>query len=120
MLYRDKRVAEALRAEIARIITTELADPNLGFVTVIGVRLAKDMKKATVYVSVMGDEKVRKLTVDHLERAKGYIKTLLKDRIVLRYLPDIHFRYDELLAQEERISEIISELHKEEVPKSDE
>jgi ribosome-binding factor A len=86
-------------------------------VTVVGVRLAKDLKRATVYVSVMGDEKIRKLTIDHLERAKGHIKTLLKDRIVLRYLPDIHFRYDELLAQEERISEIISELHKEAAPK---
>ena len=75
MLYRDKRVAEALRSEIAKIITTELADPNLGFVTVVGVRLAKDLKKATVYVTVIGDEPKQKLTIDHLERArKGFIK----------------------------------------------
>jgi ribosome-binding factor A len=121
MLYRDKRVAEALRSEIAKIITFELADPNLGFVTVVGVRLAKDLKHATVYVSVIGDEPKKKLTVDHLERARGYIKNRLADRIVLRYMPDIHFRFDELLAQEERISEVISQLHREETPgKNDE
>jgi ribosome-binding factor A len=85
-------------------------------VTVVGVRLTKDRKKATVFVSVIGDEKIRKLTVDHLERAKGHIKCLLKDRVALRYMPDIHFEYDTLLAQEERISEILSELHKEEPP----
>jgi ribosome-binding factor A len=112
MLYRDKRVAEALRSEIAKIITTELADPNLGFVTVVGVRLARDLKQATVYVSVIGDDPKKKLTVDHLQRAKGYIKSRLADRIVLRYMPDIHFKFDELLAQEERISEVISKLHR--------
>jgi len=120
MLYRDKRVAEALRSEIAKIITTELADPNLGFVTVVGVRLAKDLKRATVFVSVIGDDKKKKLTVDHLERAKGHIKSRLAGRIVLRYMPDIHFEYDELLAQEERISEILAKMHKEEPTKNDE
>lgn len=116
MLYRDKRVAEALRSEIAKIITTELADPNLGFVTVVGVRLARDLKQATVYVTVIGDEPKQKLTVEHLERARGHIKSRLADRVVLRYMPDIHFKFDDLLAQEERISEVISELHREETP----
>jgi ribosome-binding factor A len=116
MLHRERRVAETLRSEIARIITSELADPKLGFVTVVGVKLTKDLKTARVYVSVLGDEPKRQETVAHLNKARGHIKHLLKNRIVVRYLPELNFEYDALLAQEERISELINELHRDEQP----
>jgi len=112
MLHRDRRAAETIRAEVAKIIALELADPKLGFVTVVGVKLTKDLKRANVFVSVMGDDEQKKVTVEHLERARGHIKRLLRHRITMRYMPEIHFEYDTLLAQELRIAELIAELHK--------
>jgi ribosome-binding factor A len=112
MLHRNERAAELMKEAIAQIIREELADPKLGFITVVGVRMAKDLKRAVVFVSVIGDEAKRKETLDHLKKASGHIKNLLKTRVVLRYMPEIQFEYDTLLAQEQRISELISELHR--------
>ncbi|MEO0108240.1 MAG: 30S ribosome-binding factor RbfA [candidate division WOR-3 bacterium] len=117
MLWRDQRTAELIRVEIAKIITSELADPKLGFVTVIGVKVTKDLKKAFVYVSVIGDDAKKKESVEHLEHARNYIRGLLRRRIVLRYLPEIHFEYDRLFEQEQRVSQLLSELHATEEPK---
>jgi ribosome-binding factor A len=114
MLHRDRRAAEAIRVEVAKIIVSELADPNLGFVTVVGVKMTGDLKKAIVFVSIIGDEAKQKLTLEHLQGARGHIKSLLSHRISMRYMPDILFEYDTLLAQEQRVAELISELHKEE------
>ena len=100
-----------MRDEIAKIITTELADPKLGFVTVVGVKMTKDLKRAMVYVSVMGDDKKQKESLEHLTRARNYIRTLLKSRVVMRYLPELVFKFDTLLAQEERVAQLLSEIH---------
>jgi ribosome-binding factor A len=116
MVYRDRRAAEMIRTEVAKIIASELADPHLGFVTVVGVKLTKDLKRAIVFISVMGDEVQRRETVNHLERARGHVKNLLRHRITMRYMPEIHFEYDTLLAQEARISELIADLHRNESP----
>ena len=116
MLHRDKRAAEVIRAEVAKIIQSELTDPKLGFVTVVGVKLTKDLKRAIVFVSVIGDADKKKETVEHLEHARGHIRSLLRHRVVMRYLPDLHFEYDTLLDQEERIAELIAELHRDDKP----
>jgi ribosome-binding factor A len=116
MLHRNERAAELMKEEIARIIREDLADPNLGFVTVVGVRMTKDLKRAVVFVSVIGEEAKRRETITHLRKAAGHIRSVLASRIILRYMPEITFEYDTLLAQEQRISELISELHKAEQP----
>jgi ribosome-binding factor A len=119
MIHRDRRAAELVQAEIAKIITSELADPKLGFVTVIGVKLTRDLKNGVVYVSVLGDEQKKKETLDHLNNARGHIRSLLRHRVLMRYLPEIRFEYDSLFEQEQRVSELISEIHSAEHPESD-
>jgi ribosome-binding factor A len=114
MLHRDRRAAELLQAEIAKIITSELSDPKLGFTTVIGVKLSGDFKIAHVYVSVIGDDKKKKETLDHLNNARGHVRSLLSHRVVMRYMPEIQFEYDTLFDQEQRVSELLNQIHAEE------
>ena len=114
MLHRDRRAAELLQAEVAKIITSELADPKLGFVTVLGVKLSGDFKIAHVYVSVIGDEAKRKETLEHLTNARGHIRSLLSHRVTMRYMPEINFEYDSLFEQEQRVTELIKQIHAEE------
>lgn len=116
MLHRDRRVAELIRGEVAKIIVNELADPHLGFVTVIAAKLTKDLKRATIYVSVIGDDKQQQLTLEHLQHARGHIRNLLRHRIMMRYLPDIEFELDTLMMQEQRVAELIAEIHRQELP----
>ena len=110
---RPERVQEALRQEISRIVQNEIKDPRLGFLTITGVELTRDLRYARVYFSVLGEEKDKKLALKGLNSAKGYIKGLLSDRIKLRYMPDIEFKIDESLEHTKKILDILDKIKKE-------
>ncbi len=111
MHHRDRRVADAIKETVAEIVVNELSDPGLGFVTVTRCHLTRDLRVATVFFSIMGDDKQQERSFAHLEHARGYVRRRLGERVRLRYLPELRFRRDDILAQEMRISEIISDLH---------
>ncbi|MBM3321971.1 30S ribosome-binding factor RbfA [candidate division WOR-3 bacterium] len=120
MNKRDKRVADAVKETVAEIVLNEVADPGIGFVTVTRCHVTRDLRVATVYFSAMGDEKQQEKSFAHLEHARGYVRRRLGERVRLRYLPELRFRRDDVLAQEMRISEIISDLHRSETDASEE
>lgn len=111
MLHRNERAAELIKEQVAGIITRDLADPKLGFVTIVGVRMTKDLKRAIIFVSVIGDDAKRKETMAHLKKAAGYIRGQLAHRVTLRYTPELSFEYDTLLEQEQRVGELLRSIH---------
>lgn len=113
MGQRPERVQEALRQEISRIVHNEMKDPRLGFITITGVELTKDLRYAKVYFSVLGEEKDKKLALKGLNSAKGYVKGLISDRIKLRYMPQIEFKIDETLEHTKKIYDLLNKLKKE-------
>jgi len=94
---RSERVADLLQREISRVIGEDLKDPEVGFVTVTGVRVSDDLKHAKVLVSVLGDEKSSEKSLAALGRARGYIRFLIGQRVRLRFTPEISFRTDKAL-----------------------
>ena len=64
MGQRPERVQEALRQEVSRIVHNEIKDPRLGFITITGVELTKDLRYAKVFFSVLGEEKKKKLALN--------------------------------------------------------
>ena len=116
MQHRDKRVADAIKDSVARIVLTELSDPKIGFVTVTRCHISRDLKNATVYFSIMGDAQTRQRSFEHLQGARGYVRRRLGQMVKFRVLPELHFALDDMLAHEMHINEIISELHKDEPP----
>lgn len=120
MGIRPERVQEAIRQEISTIINNEIKDPRLGFLTVTGVELTKDMRYARVYFSVLGEDKAKFLALKGLKSAKGYIKGRLGEKIKLRFMPEIEFRIDETLEKTERVFRILDKLQKEKGKGTDE
>lgn len=118
MQYRERRVADAIRDIVADIILKKVSDPKIGFVTVTRCSLSRDFKTATVYVSVLGSEEDKQRSLEHLEHARGFVRHLLSHRLKLKFLPELHFALDEILAQEQRIGELLDEMHKEEKSKA--
>ena len=112
-IQRSERVQEALRQEISRIVHGELKDPRLGFITITGVQLTRDLRYAKVYFSVLGEAKDRSLALKGLNNAKGYIKGLIADRINLRFTPEIDFRIDEFFDEARKIRGVLDILKKE-------
>jgi ribosome-binding factor A len=112
MPYREQKVAEAIKHAVAEIILEELGDPKLGFITITAAVISADYKKATIYFSSIGDENQQAESLKHLNRAAGFIKSRIKDKVVLRYIPEIVFEIDTLLQEEQRIGKVIDELNK--------
>lgn len=94
MGLRHAKVITALKREISNIVHDELKDARLGFVTIMRVDLTVDLRYARVYYSVLGQEKEQKATKEALESAKPFIRYLIAQRIKLRFVPEISFKFD--------------------------
>ena len=96
--YRRDRVQETMRTELSEIIKRDLKDPRLGFVTITDVELSNDMSHAKVFVSIYGSEEEKRLSMQALESAKGFIRTNLGQRVRLRIVPELVFKEDNSIA----------------------
>ena len=77
---RVRKMQEFIKQEVGNMLLRELKDPRLGFVTVTGVKLTGDLREATVYVSLFGQEEERKESLMVLNKSKGFImECILKD-----------------------------------------
>lgn len=112
MSMRSVRVGEQLKKELSEIINQKLKNPNVGFVTVTEVEVTGDLSQATVFVTVLGDEKERKKSLEGLEKSKGFMKSEIAHRMDLRIVPDLKFQYDESVDYGNKIERMIAELHK--------
>lgn len=111
---RVQRVAEQMKKEIADILKTEIKDPRLGFVSVTDVELSADLRHAKVYVSVLGDERVKRESLDVLDRATGFVRREIGQRLSLRFVPEIAFKFDPSIERGARVAELLHQVRKEE------
>ena len=74
MSRRFLKAAEAIREVVSMAILTELRDPRVKNVTVVGVEVLPDMKSAKVHVSIMGSEKEQQLSLSGLQNAAGFLQ----------------------------------------------
>jgi ribosome-binding factor A len=87
-----------------------LKDPRIGFVTVTGVRTTTDLKQATVYVSVLGNERKRERSLDALQAAHGVLQAQIAREIRMKRTPQLVFQYDPSVEHGVRMSKLIDDL----------
>ncbi|ADQ14755.1 30S ribosome-binding factor RbfA [Halanaerobium hydrogeniformans] len=104
------RVGELLKEEISQIILREMKDPRIAFVSVTDVKVSGDLRHAKVFVSVFGTDKEKEETMEGLDKATGYIRKLVGERVKIHHTPEIIFRYDDSIEQGVHISKIINNL----------
>ncbi len=109
--HRIERIAEQFREEVSQILATEVADPDVGLVTVTRVKVTPDLSLARVYWTLLGDAAERKRTTKALQRAAPFVRHVLATRITLRRVPEVAFQYDEGLAAHQRVEELLHEIH---------
>ena len=106
---RMRRVDEAVKQVLSEAIPT-LKDPRIGFVTVTAVDTTSDLDQAKVWVSVLGNERQRKRTLDALEGASGVLQATLNRELKLRRTPRLEFVYDRAVEHGVRMTHLIDEL----------
>ena len=116
--HRVERVAEQIREEISQILATEVADPGVGLVTVTRVKVTADLSLARVYWTIMGDAAQRKETAKALTRATPFVRRLLSQRLTLRRSPEVQFLFDQSVAAQDRVEQILYELKQEEAARA--
>ena len=95
------------------MLTREVRDPGIGFVTITRVEVSADLQHAKIYYTVFGDDKARRESARAIERVSPFLRRQLAGRLRLRRAPELHFFFDESVAQHDRIEQIIQDLQQE-------
>lgn len=117
---RVRRVAEQIRKDVSQIIGSEMKDPRLaGITSVTDVQLSRDLRYASIYVSIFGSDLEKQETLQTLIKATGFIRTEIGKRIRLRYTPDINFYLDNSIEYGAHIERVIKSLKEDEKSEDD-
>jgi ribosome-binding factor A len=110
---RPDRVGEQIRQELSKILTQQIHDPGIGFLTLSRVKVTADLQLARVLYTVIGTDKQKKETQKALERAIPFLRRQIASRIRLRRVPELQFFYDQSVEHQDRIEQILLDLKKE-------
>lgn len=105
---RTDRVAQEIQKEIAMIIQREVKDPRLGMVTVNAVEITRDLAYAKIFVTFFTLEGQNvDVSIEVLNEAASYIRTLLAKRIKARIMPELRFIYDSSMVEGVRMGNLV-------------
>jgi ribosome-binding factor A len=110
---RIQRVQNLLRAEISNVMQRRLKDPRVGMVTITEVQADPDLRRARVFISVLGDPDEERLALDGLGSAAGFIRRELMKVLHLRPMPTFEFQPDRSLARGSRTLDLLERIHDE-------
>jgi ribosome-binding factor A len=117
--HRPDRVGDQIRQEISELLSRgAVHDPGIGFITLTRVTVSPDLQVARVYYTSMGDPKARRETDKALQRATPFFRRQVGSRLNLRRVPEIEFRFDESVGHQDRIEQILRDLHHEEAQRA--
>lgn len=107
---RTQRLGPLLKEEISLLLRREVKDVRIGEVTVSDVEVTPDLKEATVYVQVHGDEARKAEAVTGLNSAAGFIRSRIGRELKIRRAPELHFEIDRTQERAARIHELLAEI----------
>ena len=113
--HRPDRVGDQIRQELSELLSRGVVhDPGIGFITLTRVKVSPDLQVARVYYTTLGDEAARRETAKALQRATAFFRRHVGSRLQLRRVPELQFEFDESIAHQDRVEQILRDLHEEE------
>lgn len=112
MSERSRRVDHLLQEEISAIVQREVHDPRVGFVTITAVETSPDLRHATVWASVIGDDAQRRATLAALGRAMPFVRHRLGS-LRLKRVPELHLREDDSAQRSTRMMRLLDQVEAE-------
>ena len=115
--YRIKRVEDEIKRIVAEIFIRDIRLDNVGLITVTKVVCSSDLREAKIYMSIYNNQKysiaeAMKIIKSHT----SFVRGLLGNRIMMRFVPRITFYYDETQEYAENIEKLFQKIHQ---PKED-
>jgi ribosome-binding factor A len=112
--HRQEKLGEQIAVEVSDLLRTRIKDPRVGFASVTRVEVSGDYRHAKIFVSVMGNDEERAMTMRALKHATGFVRHELASRLTLRFMPEIVFKLDTSIEEGARILELIRQVEQEE------
>jgi ribosome-binding factor A len=103
---RAGRLADRIAVLVAELLERRIKDPRLGFVTITEAKLTNDLREATVYYTVFGDDPEE--TARALRSATGIIRSEVGRQLGLRHTPSLEFVPDSVPETAARIDDLVS------------
>jgi ribosome-binding factor A len=107
--YRSERVSEVIKRGLSEVFNFHRDEFSGTLITVTGVRPSKDLKSASIWISVYGDHEKRLEILQLIQESSGRIRFNLASRVRLKYVPELHFKLDESLDKADRIDSLLRE-----------
>ena len=104
---RARKLADRIRVVVAETLERRVKDPRLGFVTVTDARVTGDLREATVFYTVYGDDAERAETAAALESVKGLLRTEVGRQTGVRFTPSLSFVADAVPDNARQIEELL-------------
>lgn len=104
---RSRRIAEQVQRELSDIVRLELKDPRVGMITLTDVEVSPDQSHARVFFTLLGDQPRIDDATAGLQHAAGFLRSQLAQRMKLRVVPQLQFKYDESVERGMRLSQLI-------------
>lgn len=111
MSIKMERLNNTFVEKISEILHNDIKDKDVKFVTITEVRITNDLSFAKVYFT--SNEENRGQVTEALNKASGFIRSRLCEKVQLRKMPEIHFVYDESVEYGQRIDDIIERINNE-------
>jgi ribosome-binding factor A len=108
---RGSRVGQRIQEIVARLLHEEIRDPRIGFITVTGVELSRDLRLAKVFVAAHGSEAERRGALEGLRSAAPFVRRALGRELALRFTPEVAFFEDQGVERGSRVESILRDLH---------
>lgn len=107
---RLQRISDMLRRELS-VMIQQLDDPRLTMISVMDVKVSRDLSHAKVYISCLEEDKVKEMLAV-LNHAAGYLRHQLAQTVELRIIPNLRFYFDDALVRSGRIADLLNEEEK--------
>ena len=114
---RRERTAEQIHMILSDLLNREVSDPRLQDLTVTRVAVDRELQYADVYLNALGDESRQAEVVKALDKAGGFLRYELAQRMSIRSVPELRFHWDPTLAYADEVDQILKDL---EIPGSEE
>lgn len=107
---RQQRTAEQIQVILSELMLREMNDPRLQELTITAVTIDRELQYADVYVHALGDESRQTAVIQALDKAAGFFRHELAQRLRLRTTPQLHFHWDATLAHIQEVNRILDNL----------
>jgi ribosome-binding factor A len=111
--WRQDQLGVVIGQELIDLIRTRMKDPRVGFASVTDVELTADLRHAKVFVSVMGSEEEQKQSLESLNRATGFLRHELAQRLTIRHTPELSFKLDQSIARGVHLVDLMNKVGRE-------